>query len=57
MNRACFLPATKSYDFKRTLPSLVAAYEISGDAKNFRSIEEANPSQWPFAIGPVVGVN
>lgn len=54
LDRAYNLPALVEYDFNSAVHSLVAAYEIYGDAKRFREIEAYNSNQWPFLVGPKV---
>lgn len=52
--KAYKLPALVEYNFAGGVHSLVASYEIFGDAKRFAEIEKRNPNQWPFNIGPKV---
>lgn len=54
LKRAYGLPALVEYNFSRGVSSLMAAYEIYGDAKRFREIETFNPSYTPFKLGPKV---
>jgi prophage DNA circulation protein len=54
LNKAYNLPALVQYDFGGPTPSLVAAYQIYGDAKKFNAVEKRNPSYHPFMLGPVV---
>jgi prophage DNA circulation protein len=49
LNRAYNLPALVSYDLKRGTHSLVAAWELFGDAKRFAEIESRNPYNAPYA--------
>lgn len=48
LNRAYNLPVLVTYDLKRGTHSLVAAYELFGDAKRFSEIEMRNPYNAPF---------
>lgn len=54
LKRAYGLPALVSFNFAKGVHSLVAAYEIYGDAKRFRDIETFNPSALPFIVGPKI---
>lgn len=54
LKRAYGLPALVEYNFSKGVSSLMAAYEIYGDAKRFREIESFNPSNMPFKLGPKV---
>jgi len=54
LKRAYGLPALVTYNFSKSVHSLVAAYEIYGDAKRFRDIETFNTGKWPFLVGPTV---
>lgn len=50
MTRAFNSPALVTYKFPHPVPSLVAAYEIFGDAKRYREIERRNTGM-PWAVG------
>jgi prophage DNA circulation protein len=54
LKRAYGLPALVTYNFSKAVHSLVAAYEIYGDAKRFREIETYNTPSQPFRVGPAV---
>lgn len=54
LSNAYTLPAVIEYDFGASTHALVAAYEILGDAKRVREIEEKNPSRAPWALGRLV---
>lgn len=54
LRRAYELPAIVEYDFGGSTHSLMAAYEIYGDAKRFRDIEKRNNSGLPFMVGPII---
>lgn len=48
------LPPTIAYAFGGGISSLVAAYDIYGDAAQFENLETQNPNNFPFALGPVI---
>lgn len=48
------LPPTISYSYPGGIASLVAAYDIYGDASQFDALEEQNPNNFPFALGPII---
>ncbi len=48
------LPPTISYTYPGGIASLVAAYDIYGDATQFTALEAQNPNNFPFCLGPVV---
>jgi prophage DNA circulation protein len=48
------LPPTISYTYPGGIASLVAAYDIYGDAAQFVALEAQNPNNFPFALGPVI---
>lgn len=48
------LPPTISYSYAGGIGSLVAAYDIYGDASQFEALEVQNPNNFPFALGPVI---
>ncbi|MGL5735813.1 MAG: DNA circularization N-terminal domain-containing protein [Beijerinckiaceae bacterium] len=54
LNRAYNLPAVVQYDFHGPVSSLVAAWEIYGNAKRFADVEKYNRSQLPHTLGPLV---
>lgn len=54
LKRAYGLPALVTYNFSKGVSSLVAAYEIYGDAKRFHEIESFNPGRWPYHLGPSI---
>jgi hypothetical protein len=54
LNRAYKLPALVSYDFHKSVHSLVAAWEMFADARRFSEIETRNPAGLPFLTGPTV---
>lgn len=54
LQRAYTLPGMVTYKFKGGTHSLVAAYEIYGDARRARDLEVRNPQYMPFAFGPEV---
>jgi hypothetical protein len=51
--RAYNAPALVQYQFPGSVHSLVAAYEIYGDAKRFSEIEMRNPG-YPWGVGPMI---
>jgi len=53
LNRAYNAPALVEYMFPRSVHSLVAAYEIFGDAKRFQEIENRNTG-YPWAVGQTI---
>lgn len=54
LSRAYDLPALVEYKFKGGTHSLIAAYEIYGDAKQFGELEARNTQYSPWAFGPKV---
>lgn len=48
------LPPTVSYKYPGGIGSLMAAYDIYGDASQFINLETQNPNNFPFALGPVI---
>lgn len=54
LKRAYDLPALITFNFSKHVHSLVAAYEIYGDAKRFKEIESYNSAKWPFLLGPTI---
>lgn len=54
LKRAYGLPALVTYNFSKGVSSLIAAYEIYGDAKRFREIESYNVGYLPFHLGPTI---
>lgn len=54
LKRAYGLPALVTYNFSKGVASLIAAYEIYGDAKRFREIESYNIGYLPFHLGPTI---
>lgn len=54
LNRAYNSPALVQYQFPGTVHSIVAAYEIFGDAARFPEIEQRNPNGFPWQVGPAV---
>lgn len=54
LTKAYRLPALIEYDFNGGVHSLVAAYEIYGDARRFSELEARNPLSWPFNMGPKI---
>lgn len=54
LNRAYNLPPLISYEFPGGVSSLVASYEIYGDARRFAEIEKLNQRSMPFLVGPGV---
>lgn len=54
LSRAYNLPAIVQYDFHGPVSSLVAAWEIYGDARKFGNVEKYNPSTFAFTLGPLV---
>lgn len=54
LQRAYTLPGMVTYRFKGGTHSLVAAYEIYGDARRARDLETRNPQYAPFAFGPEI---
>lgn len=54
LNRAYNSPALVQYQFPGSVHSLVAAYEIFGDATRFTEIEQRNPNGFPWNVGPSV---
>lgn len=48
------LPPTISYKYPGGIGSLMAAYDIYGDATQFVNLEMQNPNAFPFALGPVI---
>lgn len=52
LDRAYNLPALVEFTFAYTTSSLNAAYQIFGDAKQFREIEQRNASGLPWQVGP-----
>lgn len=54
LNRAYNLPALVEYDFGTGVHSLVAAWEIYGDAKQAVSLERQNPQYSVFNLGPKI---
>lgn len=48
------LPPLISYVYSGGIGSLVAAYDIYGDASQFDALETQNPNNFPFALGPVI---
>lgn len=53
-NYAYNLPPIISYKYPGGFPSLVVAHDIFGDASQFENLENRNPFNFPFALGPVV---
>lgn len=53
LQRAFASPALVEYTFPGPLPSLNASYEIYGDAKRFKEIENGNLG-FPWAVGPSI---
>lgn len=53
LQRAFASPALVEYTFPGPLPSLVASYEIYGDAKRFTEIENGNLG-FPWGVGPTI---
>lgn len=53
-NYAYNLPPIIIYNFLGGIPSLVAAHEIYGDASQSLALEQRNPNNWPFALGPQI---
>ena len=51
---AYMLPPVLSYNFKGGVPSLVAAHEIYGDCHQFQQLEDRNPLNFPYALGPTI---
>lgn len=59
-NYAYNLPPIIIYPYDGGIPSLVAAHEIYGDVNQAVQLEQRNPNNWPFALGPQIhalGVN
>lgn len=54
LTKAYRLPALIEYDFNGGVHSLVAAYEIYGDARRFSELEARNLPAWPFNMGPKI---
>ena len=54
LDRAYNSPALVQYQFPGTVHSIVAAYEIFGDASRFPEIEQRNPNGFPWQVGPSV---
>jgi prophage DNA circulation protein len=54
LTRAYTLPALVTYNFNTGVHSLVAAYELFGDAKRFPEIEARNVGNHPYNLGPTV---
>lgn len=54
LNYAYTLPPVLQYNFNGGVPSLVAAHEIYGDCTQFMALEQRNPNNYPFALGPVL---
>jgi hypothetical protein len=48
------LPPTISYKYPGGIASLVAAYDIYGDASKFEALETQNPFSFPYCLGPVI---
>jgi prophage DNA circulation protein len=53
-NLAYLNPPIVTYQLVGPMPSLVAAFEVYGDAKQFAAIEAMNPMAPPWAVGPQV---
>lgn len=54
LQKAYGLPALIEYNFHGGVPSLLAAYDIFNDAKRFKEIEDRNPGQVPWHMGPSI---